>query len=27
VLSDLQIPIESLATIADMSDGKIVFAA
>jgi xanthine phosphoribosyltransferase len=26
-LSDLQIPIESLATIADMSDGKIVFAA
>ena len=27
VLSHLQIPIESLATIADMSDGKIVFAA
>jgi xanthine phosphoribosyltransferase len=26
-LSDLQVPIESLATIADMSDGKIVFAA
>jgi xanthine phosphoribosyltransferase len=26
-LSHLQIPIESLATIADMSDGKIVFAA
>jgi len=27
VLSDLHIPIESLATITDMSDGKIVFAA
>ncbi len=26
VLADLQIPIESLATIADMSDGRIVFA-
>lgn len=26
VLADLKVPIESLAAISDMSDGKIVFA-